>query len=157
MARRALALALLSAALATEAQAFRPRLGPMSRGQTLRGTVEVPVSDRRDEAAPIDTLRALYPALAACWQAPEGLAKFERAEITARFALRRDGSLIGEPRITFAQTPGEARARELLTQSAIDAIRRCTPARISERLGSAIAGRPIALRFIHSGPRGQGI
>jgi len=107
--------------------------------------------------APADTLKDLYPALAACWIVPEGLARFERTEITARFALRRDGSVIGTPRVTFATEGGDGRARALLAEAAVSAIRRCTPARVTAALGAAIAGRPIALRFIHHGPRGQGI
>ena len=106
---------------------------------------------------PVDTLKALFPALAACWQAPEGLAKFERTEITARLSLRRDGSVIGAPRITFSQTPGDARARDILVRATLDAIARCTPVKVTPALGAAIAGRPLALRFIYDGPRGQGI
>ncbi|GJD96082.1 hypothetical protein OCOJLMKI_3300 [Methylobacterium iners] len=141
---------------------FYGRQPPLSLPQTLRGTVQVPLPDSGHAFAqgggkPADTLRELYPTLAACWEAPAGLAKLERTEITARFSLRRDGSLIGEPRITFATPPAETRARDILTEATVAAIRRCTPARITAALGGAIAGRPMALRFIYSGPRGQGI
>ena len=124
--------------------------------QTLRGTQRVPLP-ASGTAAPADTLRALYPALAACWKVPEGLGRFERAEITARLSLRRDGSVIGTPRITFAQAPGDERVREILVRATLDAIARCTPVRLTPGLGGAIAGRPRALRFIYDGPRGQGI
>ena len=125
--------------------------------QTLRGTLRVPLLAGETGPGPIDTLKDLFPALAACWEAPEGLAKFERTEITARFALRRDGSVIGTPQITFSQTPGDAKARDILVRATLDAIARCTPARLTPGLGGAIAGRPLALRFIYDGPRGQGI
>ncbi|TFZ58360.1 MULTISPECIES: hypothetical protein [Methylobacteriaceae] len=130
--------------------------------QTLRGTQHVPLPAGDTAAAPADTLKALYPALAACWKAPEGLSRFERAEITARLSLRRDGSVIGTPQITFAKTPfantpGDARARDILIRATLDAIARCTPVRLTPALGGAIAGRPLALRFIYDGPRGQGI
>lgn len=143
-------------------QDFGPFDPPLSLPETLRGTVQVPIESgpggtRSEKAGPVNTLRALFPVLAACWEAPEGLAKFERTEITARLSLRRDGSLLGVPRITFAQTPGDARAREVLTQATIAAIRRCTPVRITPALGGAIAGRPLALRFIYQGPKGQGV
>ncbi|MCJ2083235.1 hypothetical protein [Methylobacterium sp. J-090] len=145
-----------------------PSTGPLALPETLRGTVQVPAPDtprtgmarapdKSVNAPPIDTLKDLYPALAACWVVPEGLARFERTEITARFALRRDGSVIGTPRVTFATEGGDGRARALLAEAAVSAIRRCTPARVTAALGAAIAGRPIALRFIHHGPRGQGI
>nr|USU34407.1 hypothetical protein NG677_15485 [Methylobacterium sp. OTU13CASTA1] len=120
-------------------------------GMTENGMAQAPGGKR------LDTLKDLYPALAACWIVPEGLARFERTEITARFALRRDGSVIGTPRVTFATEAGDGRARALLAEAAVSAIRRCTPARVTAALGAAIAGRPIALRFIHHGPRGQGI
>ena len=125
--------------------------------QTLRGTQHVPLPAAGTEPAPADTLRALYPALSACWQVPEGLSRFERAEITARLSLRRDGSVIGTPRITFAKAPGDARTRDILIRATLDAIARCTPVRLTPALGGAIAGRPLALRFIYDGPRGQGI
>ena len=134
---------------------------PLSLPQTLRGTVRVPVSDDRSGAprpsAPVDTLRALYPALAACWRAPDGLAGLERTEITTRFSLRRDGSLIGTPRVTFSSLPNDTRARTILTDATLAAIRRYTPVEVTPGLGAAIAGRPLALRFVYTGPRGQGI
>ena len=147
-----------------------PSTGPLTLPETLRGTVQVPsrhgttsngMTENGMAQAPdgkrLDTLKDLYPALAACWIVPEGLARFERTGITARFALRRDGSVIGTPRVTFATEAGDGRARALLAEAAVSAIRRCTPARVTAALGAAIAGRPIALRFIHHGPRGQGI
>lgn len=134
---------------------------PLSLPQTLRGTVQVPAQGEgmANTAAPkaADTLRELYPRLAVCWEAPAGLARFERTEITARFALRRDGSVIGVPRITFSTQPPDSRARLVLEQATLDAIRRCTPIKITPALGGAIAGRPIALRFVYQGPKGQGV
>lgn len=123
----------------------------------MRGTQHVPLPAGDTAAAPADTLKALYPALAACWRVPEGLERFERAEITARLSLRRDGSVIGMPQITFAKAPGDARTRDILIRATLDAIARCTPVRLTPALGAAIAGRPLALRFIYDGPRGQGI
>ncbi|KQT78987.1 hypothetical protein [Methylobacterium sp. Leaf466] len=130
---------------------------PLSLPTTLRATVQVPVQAPAVAPEPASSLRALYARLGACWQPPAGLARFERTEVTARFALRRDGSVIGEPRITFATQPSDGRAFRLLADAARDAIRRCTPAPITPGLGGAIAGRPIALRFIYQGPKGQGV
>ncbi|WP_246390403.1 hypothetical protein [Methylorubrum rhodinum] len=139
------------------ADAFGPVEPWRTLPQTLRGTLRVPLLAGETGPGPVDTLKALFPALAACWEAPEGLAKFERTEITARLALRRDGSVIGTPRITFSQTPGDDKARDILIRATLDAIARCTPVRLTPALGGAIAGRPLALRFIYDGPRGQGI
>jgi hypothetical protein len=152
--------ALLAPALAVSVQAA-PSGSPTLR-DSLHSTVQS--SDGMAHARPItagpgaiDTLKDLYPALAACWEVPAGLGRFERTEITARFSLRSDGSVIGTPRVTFASQSPDSRARAVLTQATLEAIRRCTPVRVTPALGGAIAGRPIALRFIHQGPKGQGI
>ena len=129
---------------------------PLSLPTTLRATVQVP-AEQGDDRRPAETLKTLYTRLAACWRSPAGLARLERTEVTARFALRRDGTVIGEPRITFATQPADSKAFRLLSEAARDAIRRCTPAEITPGLGGAIAGRPIALRFIYEGPKGQGV
>ena len=133
-----------------------PFTGPLTLPETLRGTVQVPLSGLADGANPADTLRDLYPTLAACWEVPRGLSPSARAEITTRFALRRDGSIIGTPRVTFSAQPSDTRAHRILLDATLAAIRHCTPARITPALGAAIAGRPIALRFIHRPSQRQG-
>ena len=125
----------------------------LSLPQTLRGTVAVPLAQPPAGAA--DTLAELYPVLAACWQPPAGLAGpvagSDDVEITARLSLRRDGSLIGTPRITYAA--GFARdQRRALVRATLEALAGCTPARITPGLGRAIAGRPVALRLIYRPP-----
>lgn len=156
----------LLAALVTPAAALTGSGYPRNLPQTLRGTVQVPIQGATNGLAgpgtqgdrpAADTLTALYPRLAACWETPPGLARVEGAQITARLSLRRDGSVIGVPRITFASEPPDSRTRAVLVQAALDAIRRCTPVRVTPALGGAIAGRPIALRFVYHGPKGQGV
>ncbi len=117
----------------------------LSLPTTLRATVRVPVTTTPE--GPADTLAALYPRLAACWRPPADL---EAAAITARFALRRDGSLQGTPRITFTRVP--SRRRDALVAETLASLARCTPARLTAGLGGAVAGRPIALRFVYPGP-----
>ncbi|AWN50473.1 hypothetical protein [Methylobacterium sp. 17Sr1-1] len=117
----------------------------LSLPTTLRATVRVPAAGPPPGAA--DTLVALYSVLAACWRPPADLGA---AAITARFALRRDGSLQGTPRITFARVRPER--REALAAETLSSLARCTPARLTAGLGGAVAGRPIALRFVYPGP-----
>lgn len=118
----------------------------LSLPTTLRATVRVPVASAPEEG-PADTLAALYPRLAACWRTPADLGA---AAITARFALRRDGSLQGTPRITFSRVP--PRQRDALVAETLSSLARCTPARVTAGLGGAVAGRPITLRFVYPGP-----
>jgi hypothetical protein len=134
--------------------AFEPGGGyPLSLPQTLRATIAVPVS--RMATKPANTLAELYPALAACWQVPTDLgspsAGSNDIEITLRLSLRRDGSLLGPPRVTYAAGVSGSQ-RKTLVRGTLDALARCTPAHITAGLGSAIAGRPVALRFVYRPP-----
>jgi hypothetical protein len=115
-------------------------------------------ADRNRRPLPelVDKLADVVPAIGACWRPPSGLRGFERAEVTARFSLRRDGSLIGSPRTTYVTGELALNAREMLTRSTVEAISACTPLRISASLGNAIAGRMITIHFIYRGPRGRG-
>ena len=120
--------------------------------ETLQATISVPLADRPSSDA-ANTLRQLYPALAACWSPPHFAATPQGpdVQVTARFSLRRDGSVIGTPRITYAAGV-TGRDRTLLTRATLAALGRCTPARLTPGLGRAIAGRPMALRFVYHPP-----
>jgi hypothetical protein len=140
-------LALILAEGPADASVFAPLQPPLSLPQTLRGTVVVPLRARPEQ--PADTLSGLYPVLAACWMVPTGSEHLRGVQITARLALRRDGQLIAEPRITFAAGAASGPVRAALAQATLASIRRCTPAHITPALGGAIAGRPVALRFLY--------
>jgi hypothetical protein len=105
----------------------------------------------------MERLAEVPPSFAKCWKTPEGLKSFERTEITARFGIKRNGELMGEPRITFSTLPPDTRARELLTEAALNAVKLCTPVNLSQSLGEAIAGKTISIRFIYEGRKGKGI
>ncbi len=67
--------------------------------------------------------------------------------ISIRFAMTRRGDLQGEPRFTFMSAKtGPARERYQLALAA--ALSRCLPARVTDALGGAIAGRPLTYTFI---------
>jgi hypothetical protein len=69
-------------------------------------------------------------------------------EITLMFSLRRDGSLIGRPRVSFFRAPpGDSDRKQVLEQTA-EALDRCLPARITDALGGALAGQPMSFRMI---------
>lgn len=101
-------------------------------------------------------LAHIVPAVGSCWKAPAGLHGFEALAVTVRFALRDDGSLLGEPRISYAKAPAEEQTRTVLARSALDAVRACTPVALSPGLGQAIAGRIFSIRFTYKGPQGRG-
>ena len=81
--------------------------------------------------------------LAACWRSPHA-----NDQVTVRASFTRDGAVIGEPRIVYAHSGGGAAADAALGQSMLIAVRDCTPLHFSDRLGSAIAGQVLDIRFI---------
>jgi hypothetical protein len=128
---------------------------PLSYSETLQGVVRP--GRAGPPSGPLNRLRDIFPAIGACWSPPPGLSRLESLEVTVRFSLRRDGSLFGAPRVTFATPAAETRARDILRTTTVEAIRDCTPIRLTPALGGAIAGRPIAVRFIYQGPKGRGV
>ena len=102
---------------------------------------------------PADTLEALGHALTACFEAPAGSAG---SEITVLVSLRRDGTVLGQPRITFAHLVGTPDGKRFFVAAALGALKACTPVAVTPALGGAGAGRPFAIRF-RGGARPQPI
>jgi hypothetical protein len=83
--------------------------------------------------------------LAACWRPPA-----DGVEVTVRVSFNRAGEVIGERRVTYVKAADGAGRAEIV-RSVDQAFARCLPLRFTRDLGSAIAGRPFALRFIAAG------
>jgi len=81
--------------------------------------------------------------LAACWRPPH-----DDDQVTVSISFTREGAVIGEPRIVFARSSGGPADDAALADSMIAAIRNCTPLHFSARLGDAIAGQVLDIRFI---------
>lgn len=107
------------------------------------------VSPETSAAGPgdVDTLADLAPALRRCWNPPHLDGPDTGAMATVRFSLRRDGSLFGQPRVSWGAKRIDPGLQARFTQSIISAVRDCTPLRLSPRLGAGIAGRPFSIRF----------
>jgi hypothetical protein len=121
-------------------------------GQDLRLTIEGIATD--GQAAPdpatgeVNTIREMFAAFRRCWippplgETPPGL------QMSVRFALKRSGELFAEPRVTYTTpgTPPDLKERYL--KAITEALARCTPMPLTAGFAGAIAGRPIAIRFI---------
>jgi hypothetical protein len=76
-------------------------------------------------------------------------------QMSVRFSFKRSGEIIGTPRLTYATAgvPADVRATYLKAiNSSLDA---CLPMKFSSSLGGALAGRPIAIRYVDNRDLGK--
>jgi hypothetical protein len=127
-------------------------------GQDLRLTIEsasagdAPASGAVAEDASgehkLDTLHAMFDALRACWIPPAKEKARPGMQMSVRFAFRRSGDIISTPRVTYVSHGASPENRGDYLHAISAALERCTPLHLSPGLGNAIAGRPIAIRFV---------
>jgi len=91
----------------------------------------------------VTRVHGIATGIAACWRPPH-----DDDQVTVRVSFTRGGAVIGEPRIVFVRSSGGRAHDAALADSMMAAIRDCTPLRFSARLGSAIAGQVLDIRFI---------
>jgi hypothetical protein len=128
-------------------------------GQDLRLTIVSVSTDAqgagdRDQDRPdasghkLDTLRAMFDALRACWIPPASDEARAGTQMSVRFAFKRSGEIIATPRVTFVSPGTPSETRETYLHAITAALERCTPLPFTDGLGGAVAGRPIAIRFV---------
>jgi hypothetical protein len=96
----------------------------------------------------LDTIREMFAALRTCWEPPPKDEARHGMEYTIRFAFRRNGEMIAPPRMTYASHDAPAETRERYRNAIDAALKRCTPLHFTDAMGGAVAGRPIAIRFV---------
>ncbi len=96
----------------------------------------------------LDSIRDMFDALRGCWVPPPKDEARRGMEYTIRFAFKRDGEVIAPPRMTYASHDAPVDIRNVYRDAVDAALKRCTPLHFSEGMGGAIAGRPIAIRFV---------
>ena len=75
--------------------------------------------------------------------------------MSVRFSFKRTGEIIAAPRLTYATAgvPADTRATYLKAINAsLDA---CVPLKFTGGLGGALAGRPIAIRYVDNRDLGK--
>ena len=122
-------------------------------GQNLQLTIQSVPS--RDDAAKyqkpdrdLDSIGDLFAALRSCWTPPPADSARAGMQMSVRFSFKRSGEIIGTPRVTFATagTPAEVRATYFKAINA--SLGACVPLKFTGGLGGALAGRPIAIRYV---------
>jgi hypothetical protein len=97
---------------------------------------------------PLDSISAMFAASRACWVPPPKDEARPGMEYTIRFAFKRDGEIVAPPRVTYASHDAPADVRDVYRDAVNAALKRCTPLHFSAGMGGAVAGRPIAIRFV---------
>ena len=104
--------------------------------------------DKADDEKNLDSIREMYAALRACWLPPPRDSARHGMEYTIRFAFKRDGEIMAAPRVTYSSHEAPVEVRDVYRDAVNAALTRCTPLHFSNGMGGAVAGRPIAIRFV---------
>ena len=129
-------------------------------GENLQLTIHT-VPSREDAAKyqkpdhDLDTIGDLFAALRSCWSPPPADTARQGMQMSVRFSFKRSGEIIGTPRLTFATAgvPAETRATYLKAINA--SLGGCVPLKFTGGLGGALAGRPIAIRYVDNRDLGK--
>ena len=69
-------------------------------------------------------------------------------EYTIRFGFKRNGEILAPPRVTYSSHDAPAEVRDVHRDAVNAALARCTPLHFTDGMAGAVAGRPIANRFV---------
>jgi hypothetical protein len=134
-------------------------------GEDLRLTIVSAASDRKVDSAvaaagsdaespradgehKLDTIHDVFDALRACWVPPPQDEARPGMQMSVRLSFKRSGQMIGAPRVTYASPDAPPAARNIYHDAIVAALERCTPLPFTPGLGGAVAGRPIAIRYV---------
>ena len=129
-------------------------------GENLQLTIESVPS--RDDAAryvrpdhDLDSIGDLFAALRACWSPPPADAAREGMQMSVRFSFKRSGEIIAVPRVTYATSGVSTDLRNTYLKAITASLDACVPLKFTGGLGGAIAGRPIAIRYVDNRQLGK--
>jgi hypothetical protein len=105
-------------------------------------------ANKARDKKPLDSIREMYAELRACWIPPPKDSARHGMEYTIRFAFKRDGEIVAPPRVTYSSHEAPVEMRNVYRDAVNAALERCTPLHFSKGMGGAVAGRPIAIRFV---------
>src|SRR5471030_684987 len=122
-------------------------------GENLQLTIESVPS--KDDAAKyvrpdhdLDTIGDLFAELRSCWSPPPADAARQGMQMSVRFSFKRSGEIIAVPRVTYATSGVAADVRATYLKAINASLDACMPLKFTGGLGGALAGRPIAIRYV---------
>jgi hypothetical protein len=122
-------------------------------GENLQLTIQaVPAKEDEDKYKKpdhdLDSIGDLFAALRSCWSPPPADAAREGMQMSVRFSFKRTGEMIASPRLTFASAGVSADVRATYLKAINASLDACLPLKFTGGLGGALAGRPIAIRYV---------
>jgi len=129
-------------------------------GQDLQLTIEtVPAQDQAAKYQKpdhdLDTIGDLFAALRSCWSPPPAETAREGMQMSVRFSFKRSGEIIATPRLTFSTRGVSADTRTTYLTAINASLQACVPLKFTGGLGGALAGRPIAIRYVDNRDLGK--
>jgi len=103
----------------------------------------------------LDTIGDLFAALRSCWSPPPEDSAREGMQMSIRFSFKRTGEMIATPRVTFATAGASADTRTTYLKAITSSLDACLPLKFTDGLGGALAGRPIAIRYVDNRALGK--
>lgn len=95
----------------------------------------------------VDNIKDVVAKLGACWRPPPPSRANPGIEITVIVSFRRDGSILGHPKITYESEQATDNDRLMYRIAVMETLQRCTPMPFTEAMAGAVAGRPFAVKF----------
>jgi hypothetical protein len=122
-------------------------------GENLQLTIQtVPPDGQADKYRKpdhdLDTIGDLFAALRSCWSPPPADSAREGMQMSVRFSFKRTGEIIASPRMTYAMAGVSADTRATYLKAINASLDACMPLKFTGSLGGALAGRPIAIRYV---------
>jgi hypothetical protein len=96
----------------------------------------------------LNTIGDMFAALRSCWVPPVKDESRPGTQMSVRLSFKRDGEPVGPPRVTYVSPGTPADVRKTYLDAVTASLKRCTPLPFTRGLGGALAGRPIAIRFV---------
>ena len=128
-----------------------PENSPYPQGFAL--TVQVPPAVANmpmSLPARLDRYPQVADALSRCWD-PTFVGDHHWGAITVRVSFKSDGTVNGEPRITYVDHLADRSIEAGLRHSLLASLAQCTPLPFSASLGRAVAGQIFTIRFVQRG------
>ena len=103
----------------------------------------------------LDTIGDLFATLRSCWSPPPAETAREGMQMSVRFSFKRSGEIIAAPRITYSTSGVPADTRAIYLKAINASLEACKPLKFTGGLGGALAGRPIAIRYVDNRDLGK--